>query len=177
MAGGVAEFETEFRPTLFCPRGIFGAMSNITALTGKLSQLNIAWDASAIGKTSSSASKLPTKISSSLFTAISGVSKAPSNNTSKSEDIAGEPPAGSSRASVATIKAPTAKTTGASKETQRPALTRHDTLATAPVQEERDDGAFADIGKYDGELEDDERGSEVTGDAAEELALDSSISR
>lgn len=52
-------------------------------------------------------------------------------------------------------------------------------MATAPVQGEGDDGAagaLVDIGKYDGELEDDPRGSEVTGDAADELALDSSIS-
>lgn len=156
-------------------------MSNITALTSKLSKLNIAWDASATEKSSSSsASKLPTKSSPSLITAISGVSKAPSNITIKPEDIEGEQPAGSSRASVATIRAPAAKTTGSSKGTQRPDLTRHDTLATAPVQEEGDNGAavaFADIGKYDGELDDDQRGSEVTGDAAEELALDSSISR
>jgi len=152
-------------------------MSNVTALTSKLSQLNIAWDASATEKSSSSAPKLPTKSNSSLTTATSGVLKAPSNNTPKSGGTASDQTAGSS---VATIKEPAAKTPGSSKESQRPALTRHDTLATAPVQEEGDDGAavaFADIGTYDGELDNDRRGLEVTGDAAEELALDSSFSR
>jgi hypothetical protein len=155
-------------------------MSNIRTLTSKLSQLNLIWDASAAEKSSSSASKLPTKGSSSPTTATSGVSKASPNDVAKSVGVANEQPDESSRASVATIRAPAAKTTGPSKETQRPALTRHDTLATAPVQEEGDDGAavaFADIGTYDGELENDRRGSEVTGDAAEELALDSSISK
>ena len=152
-------------------------MSNITSLASKLSQLNIAWDASATDKSSSSsASKLTTKSTSSPT--IPGVSKAPSNNSFKPEGIASDQPAGSSSASVATIKAPAAKASGSSKETQRPALARHGTLDTAPVQEEGEDGAvgaFADIGAYDGELEDDRRGSEVTGEAAEELALDSSI--
>ena len=128
-------------------------MSDITALTGKLLHLNIASDASATVKSSSSASKLPTKSNSSLTTAGS---------------------------SATTSKPPAAQTAGSSKETQRPALTRHDDLATAPVQEEGEDGAagvLSDIGKYDGELENDERGLEVTGDAAEDLSLDSSISR
>lgn len=128
-------------------------MSDITALTGKLSHLNIASDASATEKSSSSASKLPTKSNSSLT--ITGPS-------------------------AATSKLPAAKTTGSSKGTQRPALTKHDDLATAPVQEEQGDEAgvvLADIGTYDGELENDERGLEVTGDAAEDLSLDSSISR
>ncbi len=151
-------------------------MSDITALTGKLVHLNIASDASATEK-SSTASKLPTKSNSSLTTAIFGVSKAPSNNASKSEGIACEQTAGPS---AATSKPLAAKTTGSSKETQRLALARHHDLATAPVQEEGEDGAtgaFADIGTYDGELENDQRGLEVTGDAAEDLSLDSSISR
>jgi len=150
-------------------------MSNITSLASKLSQLSIAWGASATEESSSSASELPTKSNSSLITATSGVGKAPSNNTSKLKDIAGEQLAGSPRASVATIKASTAKTTGSSKETQKPALTRHDTLVTAPVQGEGDEEVALDIGTYDGELEDDQRGSEVTGEAAEDLSLDSSI--
>jgi len=152
-------------------------MSNITSLASKLSQLSIAWGASATEESSSSASELPTKSNSSLITATSGVGKAPSNNTSKLKDIASEQLAGSSRASVATIKASTAKTTGSgsSRETQKPALTRHNTLVTAPVQGEGDEEVALDIGTYDGELEDDQRGSEVTGEAAEDLSLDSSI--
>ena len=149
----MAEFESEFGPALFCPFGVLQLMSDITALTGKLSHLNIASDASATVKSSSSASKLPTKSNSSLTTAGS---------------------------SATTSKPPAAQTAGSSKETHRPALTRHDDLATAPVQEEGEDGAagvLSDIGKYDGELENDERGLEVTGDAAEDLSLDSSISR
>jgi len=174
---GVAGFESEFSPALFCPFGTLEAMSSITALTGKLSQLNIAWGASATEKSSSSGSKLPTKSSSSLTTATSGVPKAPLNNTSKLEDIASEQTAGPS---TAARTPPAAKTTSSSKETQKPALTGHDDLATAPVQEEGEDGAvgaFADIGRYDGELENDQRGLEVCGDAAEDLSLDSSISR
>ena len=150
---GVAEFESKFRPALFRPFSVLRIMSEITALTGKLLHLNIASDVSAAEKSSSRGSKLPTKSNSSLTTA--GPSAAPS-------------------------KQPTAKASGSSKETQRQAPTRQDDLATAPVQEEGDDGAagvLADIGTYDGELENDERGLEVTGDAAEDLSLDSSISR
>ena len=174
---GVAEFESEFRPALFCPFGVPEVMSDITTLTGKLLHLNIASDASATEKSSSTASKLPTKSNSLLTTAIFGVYKAPSNNASKAEGLADEQAAG---LSAATSKRPAAKATGSSKETQRPALTRHDDLATAPVQGEGRDGAavaIADIGTYDGELENDQRGLEVTGDAAEDLSLDSSISR
>lgn len=152
-------------------------MSSITALTGKLSQLNITWSSSATEKSSSSGSKPPTKSNSSLTTATSGVSKAPSNNNSKSEDVASEQIAGPS---AAASTPPAAKTAGSSKETQRPVPTAHDDLATAPVQEEGENGAagaFADIGTYDGELENDQRGLEVSGDAAEDLSLDSSISR
>ena len=174
---GVAEFESEFRPALFCPFDFLELMSDITALTGKLLHLNIASGASATEKSSSTASKLPIKSNSSPTTATLGVFKAPPNNASKSEGVACEQTAGPS---TATSKPLVAKTTGSSKETQRPALTRHDDLATAPVQGDGEDGAavtIADIGTYDGELENDQRGLEVTGDAAEDLSLDSSISR
>lgn len=154
--------------------GVPEVMSDITAITGKLLHLNIASDASATEKSSSTASKLPTKSNSSLKTATFGVSKATSHDDSKYEGIAYEQTAGPS---AATSKPPAAKATGSSKETQRPALTKDDDLATAPVQGEGAAVALADIGTYDGELENDQRGLEVTGDAAEDLSLDSSISR
>jgi len=138
-------------------------MANIASLADKLSELNI--NNAEAPSASTSASKLPTK-----FQGLPGTAARPPPGaalkllSSKTSNSIFTPPSATSL---------TANATASTSKTVEPTPTSGD-VATAEA------GNEADIGAYDGGFEtevDGGRGSEVYGEAADDLALDSSKSR
>ncbi|CAG7853773.1 Serine/threonine-protein kinase ark1; AltName: Full=Aurora-related kinase 1 [Serendipita indica DSM 11827] len=136
-------------------------MANVNNLADKLSELKIKSDAPLTAGTSRVPSKIQSVSASSSRVPPSSVPKGLGTKTSSS-----------------TLKdaSKSAGTSGATSTT-RPEATKTDSASSAPRAPQVN---VADIGAYDGGFENElqsGRGSEVHGEAAEDLALDSSTSR
>ncbi|KAG8827912.1 spindle assembly checkpoint kinase [Serendipita sp. 401] len=135
-------------------------MANIGSLTDKLQGLSIKSESSSAGEGSKISTKYQGAASKGL---IIGALK--QNGTNSATSI----PSTSSKTA----------TTSTATNTTRPEVTSSDSTISAPNTESTTQLSPTDIGTYDGGFEDeinDGRGKEIEGEAAEELALDSSIS-
>lgn len=131
-------------------------MSNLDSLTDKLSSLTID------SNHATTSSKIPSKYQKSATTSRLLAEIASKSAAVKSSDQQQGNAGPSTSSSTATI---------------RPEPTKQDSMKSAPSQDRGAPEKLTDIGTYDGGFESDTRGEEVTGEAAEELALDSSTSR
>lgn len=142
-------------------------MANISNLTDKLSSLAINSDTPSTSSTTTS--KLPTKYQGGIGAVrpLPGSVFKPLNTKTSSSTL-------NSKIS-SNVGTPTTSTA-----TERPPAERQNTLQAAPTTQSAVPSNVADIGTYDGGFEsemDGGRGKDVDGEAAEELALDSSTSR
>jgi hypothetical protein len=139
-------------------------MASVANLADKLSELSIKQDATSSNNATSS--KLPTK-----FQGNSGTStRAPPGATLKLL---------SNKSSTSTLTSATNTATTSNATAKKGSSTQQDSTTTAPSTARSVPSTLPDIGTYDGGFEsemDGGRGAEVVGEAAEQLALDSSTS-
>ncbi|CAG8723891.1 5865_t:CDS:1 [Acaulospora colombiana] len=144
---------------------IISTMANVANLADKLSELTIKQDTTSSG--SATSSKLASKYQGSASTST----RAPPGTTLKLLSNKSSASTLTSATNTATTSNATANKTSSAEQDSTKATSS--TVRGAPP-------TLADIGTYDGGFEsemDGGRGAEVDGEAAEQLALDSSTSR